>query len=350
MAAKPAPAKAKKQSRPSKAFAASMTRIMTGKAAAEHTGCTGASCAYCLQKRDSTRIQVGDEVRERKPMVGKQPRHGIVQRVEPRKGKLWLLVKFGTATEEQTREDFAEEFHRTGAVKVINPKLRIPRDLSVYQVFRCIHGITYLRVEMTKYGAKFVVNKGFSVDLVEMDGGTCRELGFTAIVGSSVWEAARRLLRPLNDQVTISVRAKIHLDSILQNKELENMATANAKATKTAKFATVTAPAAKGSKAKKAAKGPKDAKIKAAKSSANGAGGGGRLDKKTVHITSKIKNENPLREGTFCHAQVEAVRKADGKTVEVAQQKLDASGSNPNKRRIEIAWLVKNGFITVKEA
>lgn len=119
---------------------------------------------------------------------------------------------------------------------------------------------------------------------------------------------------------------------------------------KTAKFATVTAPAAKNAKAAKSAastKATKEAKAPAKKAAgkSNGAAGKGNLDNYTIKVLAK---KNELREGTFCHAQLEAAMKS--KTVAEAQKKLDASGNNPNKRRIEIAWLVKKGFIQVKEA
>lgn len=71
------------------------------------------------------------------------------------------------------------------------------------------------------------------------------------------------------------------------------------------------------------------------------------LDNKVIVFKAK---ENPCREGTFCHAQVEAARRANGKTVADAQKYLDATKLNPNGRRIEVAWLQKQGLITVKKA
>jgi hypothetical protein len=73
---------------------------------------------------------------------------------------------------------------------------------------------------------------------------------------------------------------------------------------------------------------------------------GRSLDKHVIQFKAK---ENPCREGTFCHAQIEAVRKANGKTVADAQRILDASKLNPSKRRIEIAWLKGLGLIALKK-
>ena len=53
-----------------------------------------------------------------------------------------------------------------------------------------------------------------------------------------------------------------------------------------------------------------------------------------------------MREGTFCHAQVQAA--LSSKTVSEAQAKLDADKDNPSQgRKIEIAWMVKKEFISV---
>jgi hypothetical protein len=233
-------------------------------------------------------------------------------------------------------------------------KALLTQDLQVYQVFRDGNGIVYLRVAFTANGAAFVVNKGFTVELVDIDANSTfgHMLAMRAVPGASVYECAKRLLCPLSDQCTISQRAKEHLTTILSIKELQKMETKkNSKPT--GKFGTVTAPAAKPVKGSKAA-GTGKAKPAAA---ASGKGKKPAADKDSNRgksldnnvITCKLK-ENPLREGSFCHAQVAACMKSDGKTVAQAQMLLDKSPANPNKRRLEVSWLTKKGYIKTKEA
>ena len=135
-------------------------------------------------------------------------------------------------------------------------------DVNVYQVYRDINGVAYLRVGQSKDGAMLVVNKGFQVELVDMPNDTIKALNLQPVVGSSILDAAEKLLHPMNDQATISLRAKTQLILILENEELQNMATKSVEAkNKPAKFASVNAPAAKGSKATKPAKAEKPAKV-----------------------------------------------------------------------------------------
>jgi len=69
--------------------------------------------------------------------------------------------------------------------------------------------------------------------------------------------------------------------------------------------------------------------------------------KSNLIVISRVRR-NPLREGTFCHAQVEAVMNASGQTVAQAQRYLDASKANKGKRKLEIFWLQKKGFAVFK--
>jgi len=236
------------------------------------------------------------------------------------------------------------------------------RDLTVYQVYRDSNGIAYLRVNLTQKGAQFVVNKGFSVELVELDANStfAHMLAMRPVVGADIQECAKRLLHPLNENVTISTRAKQELESIINNKELTMRATQNVPAARPAKFAQVTAPAVRGTgrqagtSAKPArtaraaaAPAPARAQKQASNKKAPAANGAERANNDGLTVVAKVKN-NPLREGTFCHAQVEAVIKAHGKTVAHAQQFLDKSGANPNQRRLEVSWLAKKGYATFK--
>lgn len=197
--------------------------------------------------------------------------------------------------------------------------------LDVYQVFRDHNGVAYLRVRLKKdREAQFIVNKGFTVELISIDQNHAHDLNLKPVVGASVYEAARRLFTPLNDQVTISVGAKEILAEIITNKEIEAMATKKAVAvpTKTAKFATTqSVPAAPAKKAAKPApapekpsKAPKAEKpAKASKAESNGQRGrtgSFRPEQKII----LIQKENPRREGTQAHEWYELYR-VKGQTV-----------------------------------
>lgn len=251
---------------------------------------------------------------------------------------------------------------RKGSHKVKpDPRTLPAEDIRVYQVYRDKHGIVYLRVAYTRTGAAFIVNKGFSVELVDIDSSSLHASGLALkpVPGASIYETAKRLLSPLNDQCTISLRASEHLTTILRIKELQKMATkksATPTSGKPGKFGTVTAPAGKPVKGQNAAtdtgKKKPAAAAAAGKKGKKGGDGEGRGPGRSLDshvITCKLK-ENPLREGTFCHAQVAACMKSNGKTVAQAQVLLDKSGANPNGRRLEVSWLVKKGYITTKEA
>jgi hypothetical protein len=134
--------------------------------------------------------------------------------------------------------------------------------IEMYQVYRDLNGIAYLRVAPSKAGAQFCVNKGFSVELVDLSLSTQHVMNLQPVLGASIYECANRLLHPLNDQVTISQRAKAHLETILNTEEIRNAMTkktaaaTNVATSKPAKFATVTAPAAKQPRKAKAAAAP----------------------------------------------------------------------------------------------
>lgn len=116
---------------------------------------------------------------------------------------------------------------------------------------------------------------------------------------------------------------------------------ANETATKKAKFAAPTGVAKKGAKVAT----PKTATAK--KTAHDKAERAPRVteDRKIkALITAKDKDRMP-REGSFCYGQVQAV--IGSKSVSEAQAKLDASGLNPASRKLEVAWLAKQGFIEV---
>jgi hypothetical protein len=204
-------------------------------------------------------------------------------------------------------------------------------------VFRDAHGIVYLRVEMTKTGALFVVNKNFHVDLIEMHAGTCRDLYLRPVGGASVWETANRLLHPIHDQSTIAQRAKEHLISITQNEEIQNMSTK--KNAKPAKFASITAPAAKGTKKVAAEKPAKAAKTAAPKKAAASNGDGrARYAGKKIKVLNK---QHGAREGTKRAQGLDII--LGSKTTDDALPKLAKIGADPSF----IRFAVEQKFISL---
>lgn len=215
--------------------------------------------------------------------------------------------------------------------------------LDVYQVFRDQNGVAYLRVFVDEKGAKFIVNKGFHVELIQADNRHARTaLYLQPVVGASIIECAKRLLRPLNDQCTISLVAKNELQKILDNKELVMKATANTKPTK---FSTVTAPAAKNSKGKTAAK----------KSTAKSEAAGERKSRLENQIVTLKKmpaeDKVPLQAFQIC----KVLKSKNGKTaVSKLVEALD--GVVQTKQPMTAIWafyrgrLIKEGFIAIAEA
>jgi hypothetical protein len=173
-----------------------------------------------------------------------------------------------------------------------------PHD--TFAVFRDYNGIVYLRVGLATKKKKadlYVVNKCFSVELVSICADSAASLYLQPVAGASVYEIARRLFTPLNDQATISVGAREYLTDILNNKELEMKATPktaaatevstakNAAPAKRAKFATTDPlPAAKADGAAKAGRKVADLKI-------------------TV-----LEKKNPYREGTKCYVTYDLLK------------------------------------------
>lgn len=195
------------------------------------------------------------------------------------------------------------------AVKKSKPscKQRTKLDTNVYQVFRDANGIAYLRVGFSPKGAQFVVNKAFSVELVDIDANSTygHHLAMRAVPNASIVECAKRLLHPLNDQCTISQRAKEHLIQILNTKELQMKATTpNARAVTPNKFAKVTAPPAKNARA---AKPVKDSKPAGKAKSANTERAPRTSDE--IYQSKVVATNKEAREGSFFHTVVTLAKK-----------------------------------------
>lgn len=225
--------------------------------------------------------------------------------------------------------------------------------VSVYQVFRDQNGIAYLRVEIRKTGlARYVVNKGFGVEVVELDRATIAGMNLLPVPGASILNAARRLAQPLNSSVIVSQRAHEQLNKILTNTEMIEMEKAK-------KFATVTAPAAKKSNGnsaaktatKKAAKAPKAAKKSAAKKS--GAKNGERasaLDSLVVKLVKMPKEADGVsaQPMAICETLKENGSKMEvPKLIEKLGKKIESSQPMKNIWSLKRKALVDGGFISV---
>lgn len=214
------------------------------------------------------------------------------------------------------------------------------KELGIFQVFRDVHGIVYLRVAHSSRGAQFVVNKGWSVELVDIDANSTHSnhLALRAVPNASIVESAKRLLHPLSDQCTISQRAKEQLTKILNTKELQMKATAekNVSPTRPSKFANVTAPPAKKVKGSAAAPAKEKAKKK---------GNAGNLIPRTSPYVGKrikvLNRKHGAREGTKRAVGMDII--IGSKTCDEAIPKLEKAGCDNSF----IAFAVKSGFISL---
>lgn len=191
-------------------------------------------------------------------------------------------------------------------------------------------GIVMLRLSKPGLygGAPCIYNNGREVSLGIVNLETLAK--WREIKDADVPTAARQFLQPINPAVVIHPVAASHLTAVIHCKELIAMAT-----TTVSKFA----PPAKVA-AKKTAKPAKEKKAKGERAARISADHG-------IKPLVDPKNEEKMpRKGTFCYAQAKAA--LTSKTVKAAQEKLDNDKENPSKgRKLEVAWLVKQGFIKV---
>lgn len=261
-------------------------------------------------------LAVGDEVVEYHVAGGQsRPRQGTVVKVWLAGGEQRARVKLECEQAGPTDEDVllelpARQFRRVAcACAQLQPE-PVPSDditpyrptekvdVNIYQVYRDKNGVAYLRVGYGKHGAMLVVNKGHQVELIDMPNDTIRSHYLQPVLGSSILDAAKQLLHPPNPNVTISVRAKAQLISILENEELKNMATKAVAAVKPAKFASVNAPAAKGKKAVAQPKGTKAAKAVKKEAGAPRAASARSEEIWGTKVVFNPKTTSDLREGS----------------------------------------------------
>ena len=209
------------------------------------------------------------------------------------------------------------------------------------------NGIVMMQMEKANsQGAICVYNNGSRVAAGVVAPETLKKLRIMTNV--DLVKSAQQLLNPVVPSVPVTPVAARHLTAVVHCKELiPMMATATAPLSTGRKFA---APAS--TKTTKPAKAEKATPTASKKSIAVGKEKAAKAVKaERVTEDRKIKSlvkfkDLGMREGTFCHAQVQAA--LSSKTVSEAQAKLDADKDNPSQgRKIEIAWMVKKEFISV---
>jgi hypothetical protein len=206
------------------------------------------------------------------------------------------------------------------------------------------NGIVMMQMEKANsQGAICVYNNGVRVAAGVVAPETLKSLRVVAGDVDLV-KAANQLLNPIVPSVPVTSVAARHLTAVLHCKELTAM-TATAVVSPVSKSKKFEAPKATKKSAKPAVE---ETPAKAAKGKAEKT-----VTERAPRATEdrKIKplvkaKEVEMREGTFCFAQVHAA--ISSKSVAEAQAKLDADEANPSSgRKIEIAWLVKKGYIEV---
>ncbi len=147
-----------------------------------------------------------------------------------------------------------------------------------------------------------------------------------------------QLLHPMTSGVIVTPVAEHHLTAVLEHCK-ESIAMTTEKTVSTKKFAPPVGAAKKAPKATKAEKPAKAAKKDKTPKAPR------VVEDKKIKALVTLKSEGLPREGSFCYGQVEAI--IGSKTVSEAQAKLNKSKLNPNGRKLEVAWLVKQGYLQV---
>jgi hypothetical protein len=201
------------------------------------------------------------------------------------------------------------------------------------------NGIVLLQLEKpNSQGAICVYNNGSRVAAGVVPTEVLRTL--RQITSSDLVRDVNQLLHPITAGVVVSSVAERHLTAVLDHCK-ENIMTTATVETKKQKFAP---PAGT---AKKTAKNAVTTKVKATVTKkADKAPRAAAADRKIKALVT-LKSESLPREGSFCYGQVEAI--IGSKTVSEAQAKLDKSKLNPSGRKLEVAWLVKQGYLSVIE-
>lgn len=203
------------------------------------------------------------------------------------------------------------------------------------------NGIVIMCLEKpNSQGAICVYNNGSRVAAGVVP--TERLITLRRLVSEDLIRDVNLMLHPLTN-IPVTPVAEQHLTAVLNHcKENIEMTTETA-VVKTKKFAPPVTASKKAVAAEKPAKTAAKG-AKAPKAEKTAAAPRVTADKKIKALVT-LKSEGLPRAGSFCYGQVQSV--IGSKTVAEAQAKLDASGLNPNGRKLEVAWLAKNGFIEV---
>ena len=313
--------------------------VADGKSAASRAE---AFAARCKEITRANLAVAGDRAREEKKVIAAAKRADtsrfvpgtILPGAEPKSKAQRKAEESATAREVYALAITAEPL---AAPRPDAPLLVAPSAVRLLE--DPINGIVMMQLEpANSQGAICVYNNGVRVAAGVVPPEKLKTL--RPLTGPTVdlHKAAHQLLNPLVPSVPVTPVAARHLTAVIHCKELKHMATEE---TTAKKFA---APAA----AKKAANKTEKATPKASKKSiATGKEKAARQPAEDRKIKALVKAKDvTLREGTFCYSQVHAALAS--KTVSEAQATLDKDKNNPSKgRRIEIAWLVKKGFISV---
>lgn len=185
--------------------------------------------------------------------------------------------------------------------------------------------VAYLRVEETAKGAKFLLNTGKRVDVVELDNQTMRSRALEIIPEASVIEAAKVLANPPYDGVIISERSKKLLEQILTDKKLEETEMTTKAAKKNTKSASTSAAHAKSGSTRSA---------------------------ESIVKLNKMAKEGELPKQALTILEV---LKAAGK-LSIAELQKKMASKIESKQSMAALWgfyrsrLVKGGFVTVAPA
>lgn len=208
---------------------------------------------------------------------------------------------------------------------------------TAYGVYVDSQGVPYLKVEETKQGGRYVINAGSSVEVVELEAKTVTSRALELVPEASVLAAAKILLKPLTNGITISERAKKYLEQITAD---PNVAAAETEKQSMAKK-------------KKAAKKDATRAAASAKSGSNGTGRGRPALALSAVITLK---KGPKEDSIKRHVDFLTTLKEDGNgkmtlgDLAKAFSKRVKSKQDPVKVfSMHRKALTEGGFITVSE-
>jgi hypothetical protein len=125
----------------------------------------------------------------------------------------------------KAKKTVASTVVQTSTATVTTPVVSEPKP---YAVLADKQGVGYLRVAFTKLGAQVILNTGKEVALVSLDAKTIKSRALAPVPGmdtaEEVLKSARLLAHPLTANIKVQPSAQKVLNSILEDKELIEMA------------------------------------------------------------------------------------------------------------------------------